>query len=92
MFTVRDSQQPRCSELLLAVMVAAGGERCRQTRVRDLQEEPETSLRNESNHVTPGSHPDQSFDQRVMSASFRYLRQIRGVSTWGQKLCNSAQQ
>lgn len=37
-FTVRDSQQPRCSELLLAVMVAAGGERRRQTWVRYLQE------------------------------------------------------
>lgn len=40
----------------------------------------------------PGSNPDQSFYQRVMSASFRYLLQIRGVSTCGQKLCNSAQQ
>lgn len=88
-FTARVSQQPRWTVLLLAVMMAAGGERCRQSLVRYLQElhsEPPTEPRD------PGRNSDQSFYQRVMSARFRYLLQIREVSTCGQKLCNSVQQ
>lgn len=70
-------------------MMATGGERCRQSLVRYLQElhsEPPTEPRD------PGRNSDQSFYMRVMSARFQYPLQIREVSTCGQKLCNSAQQ
>lgn len=45
-FRMRVSQHHWWSDLLLAVMVAAGSERCSQTLVRD-QQEPETSLQYE---------------------------------------------